>query len=375
MAEGYSKPQEAGNVGLNRASVTDALHDWAREIKLHSERANDDIRAQTLNSLRDVYCVPFHQWGIDDMVVFVVRSYPEYLLQELADRKKTSKFLEALLTVWAPKKILDWVCLLRRICTLGSFRLFVVTLHLNHYESAENLGPLAQALFVELPRLRSVLPPEYPQVDPNAHEVLPKDGLPFGEDLLESVVASFVNRPHDIACSRGHARDILRLTGSLGPAEVGTACRRLLMFLARSPSCRCDYPDPAKGGEEIPRMPECKCERNLEMDRRKEYARVLFYAIFNITGWQSDERAEFLVEACKRRFSLIVYNELVYCLDAIPEGQSEPILNPDVRPYSVQEKKDSYDRTDAAVQHAGCAEVRRAPRLLSCVSGVRADRL
>jgi hypothetical protein len=207
-----------------------------------------------------------------------------------------------------------------------------------------------------LPNVRSVLPPEYP----HAPEV-----VPFGEGVLESIVASFVARPHDIACARQHAQDILRLADALGPEGVGAACRRLLMFLARSSSCRCDYVDLSKSVASIARRPDCLCERKLEMDPRKEYARVLFFAVFKATSWSPDDRAVFLVEACKFRFSALVYHELAACLDAIPAAFGEPLPNPDARPYTLQEKKDAYDLTDSAVQHAGCAEVRTCFSVIS----------
>lgn len=341
--------------------VTDALHDWGRQIARYQRSSGrgrpvtDEERGRAMYALSDIHGVGFDRWSMDDVIVFYVRAYSEELLLHTVVKYRPSEFLRALYALWRPPSISAWVRLLRRICTLGSFRLFVSILRLNHFQD-DKLSDLAQALFIELPTYATIFPPAFPNFDKSTLQTLPRNKRPFGEDLLESIVAAFVRRPHDISCSRLHARDILALTEPLGPREVGAACRRLLMFLARPSNCRCDD---ASGADAIyaPRAPECRCPRKLAMDNRKEYARALFFAIFSETDWPLVDKEEFLIEACKHRFSAVVYKELAICLDAVEPG-NEPAPNPEIRPYTVQELKDCYNMTHSLVQHAGCAEVR-----------------
>jgi hypothetical protein len=342
--------------------VSDALFDFAAALKRYPGRASDFERAASLRLLGVDLCVAFDSWVLDDVLIFSLRTFPEEILQKTALARKPSEYLRVLYGLWKPD-MKAWLVFLRRLCSLHSFRLFVDVVRVNHFQT--DLNVLSQALFADLPRLTTILPPHYPPIEDIPG--LPHNGTPFGEDLLEAVVASFVKRPHDISCSRRHADHLLTLTGGLGPMAVGDACRRLLLFLTRNPPpipatanspiiihCFCDMPDK-------PRNAECLCPRKMDMDVRKEYARVLFQNIFNKHAeepdvWSITDKQDFLMQACKYRFSALVYEELSVILGATEPGE-EPRPNPYVRPYTKQEMKDCYHANDSAVQHAGCAEI------------------
>jgi hypothetical protein len=99
-------------------------------------------------------------------------------------------------------------------------------------------------------------------------------------------------------------------------------------------------------------MLECLCPRKMGMDVRKEYARVVFFTTFSETNWSVAEKQDFLVQACKFRLPLVLSTEL--CMLLVPG--KEPRRNPDVRPYTLQERNDCYHTHVIAVHHVGCAQ-------------------
>lgn len=305
-------------------------------------------------ALSDLYGVALDRWSVDDVVMFFAQVYSREILLQTVVENRPSEFLRALYSLWRPPSVSAWVRLLRRVCCLNSFRLFVNVLRLNHCQG-ENLANLAHALFIELPTCRTIFPPDFPKFDKTNVRSLPRDGRPFGEDLLETVVAAFVRRPHDISCSRQHACDLLALLGRLGPREVGVGCRRLLMYLARPADCHCDELESPRATHAT-RDPECRCPRRLALDPRKEYACALFREIMETARWGPEDREDLFVEACKHRFSEVVYREMAVCLSIVEPGLPPP-PNPDVRSYSTQELKDCYNSSNYLVLPAGCVEV------------------
>jgi hypothetical protein len=346
--------------------VSDAITDFSDEVRAkyrgrkrgadgHFVTANDRERARVLLDISKMRCVSFHAWSVHDLFIFSVRTYPEDLLARTVQRRESSSFLRTLHGLWNPS-MGEWICLLRRVCVLGSFRLFVMVLRLNHCQRAGDMHALAQAIVYDLPLLtmRDILPAHYPP--PTEEEVRELPGHPapepFADDVMEAVCASFVNRPHDIAWSRRHVTCILELAGSLGPRGIGIMCRRLLMYLTRPMQCRCDAEGPKGGGA---RRAQCECRRSFDLDNRREYARVLFFTLFErMEDWDVPEKREFLMEACAQRFSVRVYEELSRCL----VGPGDVPKNPRVRPYTELELKECYHMDHSVVMHAGCAAVR-----------------
>jgi hypothetical protein len=349
-----------------QSQVLDAMWDFSDFVNKHKRQgedgsfltANDVDRGHILRDLSVTRGLSLRGWSVHDVFLFAVRTYPERLLYSCAMADVGSSYLHELHTLWTPT-VVDWVCFLRRFCVLGSFRLFVMVLRMNHCQD-QDLPRLGKALIFDLPRitLRQLWPPEYPPLAEEDRKRLAGDESfepePFGDDLLESVAASFVFRPHDPSCNRQQADNILALTGPLGSKCVGIMCRRLFFFLARDMSCDCDV---VKENLKSERKPECMCERNFERDLRKEHARALCFSILlKMDLWSNEEKQEFLTEACAFRFSSFMYKELSKALldfvnpDDIPD-------NPRARPYTKEEVKESYHTNHSVVTHAGCAEV------------------
>lgn len=358
--------------------VLDAINDFTDRVNTYRRldetgrllyAANDVERGRTLHEVSLSRGVSLLGWSVHDTLLFSVRTYPEELLHACVDVREGSHFLAELYNLWHPT-VLNWVCFLRRFCVLGSFRLFVAALRLNHFQK-RSMAMLGRVLIYNLPEvtLRLLLPSSYPSLTPEEREMLPHQGVngepvPFGDDVLEAVAASFVYRPHDIACSRQQARDILELTGSLGPEAVGIMCRRLFLFLSRPPTCECDVVIDRRGRKQR-RSAECMCPRDLQKDLRKEHARVLFSCILDSmeSRWELVHKQSFMIEACAYRFSRRAYEELSECLlECDPEDIPQ---NPKARWYTQEEKKECYHTNHSVVVHAGCAGVRLSAMRLS----------
>lgn len=338
-------------------SVVDAIADsrCERQRLLDEAPLDDAAFGELILTLNERYAVDFRTWSLNDVVIFACHLYPLEELEITVHRRSRSLFLQNLYYVWQPDTVKEWIQCLRRICTLGSFRLFAQALRYNHCQ--ESSGEIANDLLVELPNeTTSIYPSNYPRPERCSRGTFPSCGTAFGEDLMEYTVSSFVRRPHDPAYVRLHAADLLELSGGLGPAAVGVTCRRLLMFLARSPKCRCDFFE-VKHPKAYKPMPECTCERVFEMDNHKEYARALFYSLLRLRpDWTSQDRHSFFIEACRQRFSEAAFQELSYSLALVSKGQP-PLRHPELRPYTQQELEVNYHKTDTGVHFIGCVEV------------------
>lgn len=326
----------------------------------------------------------FHRWSLDDMVAFVVKSYPNDLLVETAYRAHRSQFLVLLYDLWRPD-VVDWIILLRRVCSLGSFRVFTLVLRLNHFHENKRMRLLGSAILDRLPNMtiEDVLPRTYFPITDQELRRLPvpepkEEGdrqvvVPFGDDLLETLVASFVERPHDISCGRQHCRCILLLSES--PRGVGTLCRRLFLFLQREDvCCRCDFYGPPEhdrrdrrggggpsdgGGGDPSRAPMCRCTRNGQFDSDKEYARSLMFCILETCHreeklWTERDCQDFLLEACTHTFSKRIYEELA---TGLLDGGSEPLEIKNPRHYTKVELTENFHTDQSQVAHAGCAQM------------------
>lgn len=331
--------------------------------------ANDGDRANILQELDNVALRErrslFHGWHSDDIFIFVAKAYPEELLIERAYAASQSKFLILIHELWRPST-LDWVIHLRRICSLGSFRVFVLVLRMNHCHDGMAMRELGDVIINDLPyiKIEHILPSHYLPIEEHELAYLPVQRVPegslvvkpFSDGLLESVIASFVERPHDFSCARQHCKSLLLLCEDA--KGLGSICRRLFMFLKRAGDCHCDHYDSCGGRYVKRRDPECRCVLDVEWDSDKEYARALMFCILEFCHrkeglWENKDCAKFLLQACAHCFSKRIYDELANCL--LEEDEHPEIFNS--RDYTVAELKENFHTETAVVTHAGCANI------------------
>lgn len=198
-------------------------------------------------------------------------------------------------------------------------------------------------------------------------------GAAVGDDLLEALVASFVERPHHMSSGSQHCRCILLLSES--PRGVGTLCRRLFLYLQRLHTCRRHFythrqrqpPPPTPPWQEgavghprtAPRSAAAPAMAS-SMATGSTRARSCAAPSRSATARRSCGRSATARASCSRRalphcFSKRIYGALATVLLDLWGEEPVDIENP--RPYTKMELTQNFHTGSAQVTHAGCAHM------------------
>lgn len=340
-------------------ALIDALDDWEECVSRERERldrvqrdwiGDDQACAAILTELCEILCVNFRDFLAEEVLVFMLRTYPRGELVRLGT--KPSSYLSALYRFWNPD-VTTWAAILWRFTGKGC-SLFAQTFSSNCGVRLPDrtLAHIGEAIFLNLPRSELV-------------------DTKIGEHTLISATGALVRLPRESTVARLHEEDIYEYTKFLSPTAIGSVCQRLLMFRARPKSCKCG----SRPGET-----ECTCPLQLELDPSKEYAFVLFRLILERhrgdndfgeaaddeeaqsenTRWSPNDEVAFLRAACEQVFSDGVYRELYQNLGLSSSfsAREPPLRNP--RVLTKQELQSNYNRSvdgdysSGISQHGGC---------------------